>query len=555
MRAKSVVAAVLSLLCVLAGTTSTATPARAAATSWTASGPGVFGLGDSLILQCGESLGVGTRSRGMIGWAGGTTEGMRQRLTSTANGWPYMTEPSHAAELAAFRDAPTLVVGLGTNDVHGSVSAARFRANVDWFMARADGRPVLWFDLHNPAFPSRVAAFNAILADAADRWPNLRILDWTGYLADHPDAVMDDGVHLASYTACREGRLALIRASVPPVAGQAADPGWEDPPPQNPPTPDPVTAEYTSSGGAAGPLGPPTGPVSCQRRADGCVQLYAHGGLTWTPELGVQTLSEHVARAWSHYAELGRVGYPVAAAVCGMPGGGCRQRFEGGWMFWSPATGAWDVIDGPLLDRYLALGGASGTLGYPLGIPGCGAPRDGCVQRFQGGSLYWSSATGARVVAGAVRTGWGSAGGPGGALGYPVTDTICGLRNGGCGQNFSGGSVYWSSTTGARVLTGAVRARWGSARGVYGSLGYPTTSTACGLRRGGCGQDFTGGSVYWSSSTGARLVKGVIRTKWLRSGGVDGSYGYPIAEQRAVTGGWSQRFSGGTLTYRDGRWT
>jgi uncharacterized protein with LGFP repeats len=158
-------------------------------------------------------------------------------------------------------------------------------------------------------------------------------------------------------------------------------------------------------------------------------------------------------------------------------------------------------------------------------------------------------------VSGAVRTGWSKAGGPGGALGYPVTDTICGLRGGGCGQNFSGGSVYWSSSTGARVLSGAVRTRWAAARGIYGSLGYPKTGTTCGLRSGGCGQDFAGGSVYWSPQTGARVVKGVIRTEWLRSGGVKGSYSYPIAEQRTIDGGWSQRFSGGSLTYRNGRWT
>jgi LGFP repeat len=500
MRGKSVVAAVLSLLCVLAGTTSIATSAGAA-TSWVASGPGVFGLGDSLFLQCGESLGVGTRSRGMVGWAGGTTEAMRARLSTSGGSWPYTTEPSHAAELAAFRDAPTLVVGLGTNDVHGSVSATRFRANVDWFMARAEGRPVLWFDLHNPAFSSRVAAFNTILAGAADRWPNLRILDWSGYVAAHPDAVMDDGVHLASYTACREGRLALIRAAVPPVAGQPADPGWEDPPPQDPPAPDPVTAEYTSSGGPAGPLGPPTGPVSCQRRADGCVQFFAHGGLTWTADTGVQRMSEPVARAWSHYSELGRVGYPVAAEICGMPGGGCRQRFEHGWMFWSPATDAWDLIDGPLLDRYLRRGGANGDLGYPLGIPACGAARDGCVQRFQGGALYWSGRTGAHIVSGAVRTGWMRTGGPSGALGYPLSDTICGLVRGGCGQNFSGGSVYWSPKNGVHAVTG------------------------------------------------------VIRSRWIQSGGVSGRLGYPVTDRRTISGGWSQRFSGGTLTYRHGRWT
>jgi uncharacterized protein with LGFP repeats len=497
---RTLLAVLLVLLAVLGGLTG-ATPAAQAA-AWTASGSGVFGLGDSLFAQCGESLGVGSRSRGMIGWVGGTTEGMRQRLTSSADNWPYLTEPSHAAERATFRDAPTLVLGLGTNDVRGSVSSSRFRGNVDWFVQQAAGRPVLWFNIVNPAFQTRVNTFNGILADAARRWPNLRILDWAGYVRDHPDAVMDDGVHLASYADCRDGRFALIRAAAPPVSGHPTpDPDWEDPPPQEPPAPDPVTAEYARTGGPGGPLGPPTGPVSCHRKADGCVQFFAHGGLTWTAATGVQTMSEDVARAWSHYADLGRVGYPTAAEVCGMPDGGCRQRFERGWMFRSPGTGAWDLIDGPLVDRYLRLGGASGALGYPLGIPVCGAPRDGCVQRFQGGALHWSGRTGAHVVSGGVLRGWSRAGGPAGALGYPVGDTACGLRSGGCGQNFSGGSVYWTSRTGAHVVAGA------------------------------------------------------IRTRWIRSGGVSGRYGYPAGPQRAVSGGVTQRFTGGTLTYRHGGWT
>jgi hypothetical protein len=35
---------------------------------------------------------------------------------------------------------------------------------------------------------------------------------------------------------------------------------------------------------------------------------------------------------------------------------------------------------------------------------------------------------------------------------------------------------------------------------------------------------------------------------------VTSRYGYPVAEQRIISGGWSQRFENGTLTYRNGRW-
>lgn len=78
---------------------------------------------------------------------------------TTAGDWPFTTEPSHAEELAGFRDAGSWVVGLGTNDVR-RLSAGRFAAHVEWFLEQAGGRPVLWFTIHHPSYPSQVAAFN-----------------------------------------------------------------------------------------------------------------------------------------------------------------------------------------------------------------------------------------------------------------------------------------------------------------------------------------------------------------------------------------------------------
>ncbi|HEY7814748.1 MAG TPA: hypothetical protein VIC62_15995, partial [Nakamurella sp.] len=302
------------VLTVLSGTPAVSGAIDTSPSTWVADGPSVFGMGDSLFMQCGDSLGVGSRSVGMVGWPSATTDDLRARMSSDLTDWPWMTAPSHAAELADFRTASTWVIGLGTNDVW-RLTPARYRANVDWFMQQATGRPVLWFNVHNPKYPDRTAEFNQILAGAAQRWPDLHVLDWNRAVAASPRALSADGIHLASYQACRDTRFALIRAGIPPVAHRADSPAWTDPAPPAPPTPDPVTAEYQRSGGARGPLGRATTALDCTHRDDGCVQFFAHGALAWSPGTGVHALAAPVSAAWREHAEISGSGYPTGDAV------------------------------------------------------------------------------------------------------------------------------------------------------------------------------------------------------------------------------------------------
>ena len=525
------------------------------ATAWAADTPSVFGFGDSLFMQCGGTLGLGTRSLGMIGWGSATSRDMRARLSSTTPDWPYMSESSHAEELADAHDASSWVVGLGTNDVRGTVTPAQYADNVNWFMQQAAGRPVLWFNLYYPAHQARVATFNAILAAAAAQWPNLRILDWNGYATAHPDVLNSDRVHLASFDACRLGRFALIQATIPPVTGDdSPHPDWVDPAPQSPPTPDPVSAAYEQSGGPQGPLGSPSGDVTCEHKRDGCFRFFAHGVIAWSPGTGAQVMSAPVATEWNAtFQELGRLGYPLSAETCGMTNGGCRQRFESGWMYWSSRTGARDLPNGPLLSAYLAAGAERSALGYPTGVIDCGLVGIGCDQRFQGGSIVWSSTTGTHIVSGAIGAGWVAAGAENSVLGYPTMDTRCGLRNGGCGQHFTGGTMYWSPATGVSVVGVSVRARYLALGAEKSLLGYPIGHTTCALKGGGCGQHFQGGSLFATSRTAtAFLVSGAIRSRWLALGGVNGRYGYPLSDRRPIAGGFAQRFAGGTLAFRGG---
>src|SRR5688572_10266612 len=78
--------------------------------------------------------------------------------------------------------------------------------------------------------------------------------------------------------------------------------------------------------------------------------------------------------------------------------------------------------DNEIQARWAALGAESGPLGAKLPPPN-DRPRDvtgGRAQDFAGGSIFWSEATGAWDIRGAFRDLYVSAGGPDGTLGFPA---------------------------------------------------------------------------------------------------------------------------------------
>jgi uncharacterized protein with LGFP repeats len=207
----------------------------------------------------------------------------------------------------------------------------------------------------------------------------------------------------------------------------------------------------------------------------------------------------------------------------------------------------------PIAAKYAEFGGATGALGAASGAEVCGLAGDGCRQDFAHGSIFWSATTGARVVSGAIATRFAQLGGAGSLLGYPTMDTACNLRGGGCGQHFEKGSMYWAAATGARVVTGAVRNRFVALKAQNSGLGYPTADTVCGLRGSGCAQNFQGGSIYYSPRTGARVVAGAIRARYLAGGAQNSRWAYPTSDQYGIRGGVAQKFQGAVVTYVGGR--
>jgi len=124
-----------------------------------------------------------------------------------------------------------------------------------------------------------------------------------------------------------------------------------------------------------------------------------------------------------------------------------------------------------------------------------------------GGSIYWTPNTGAWSVHGAIRGHWESLGWETGPAGYPTTDERTTPDGVGRYNHFTGGdgaSIYWTPATGAQLVHGAIRDRWASMGWELSSLGYPTSDEFA--VPGGRRSNFQRGSLTYRFSDGAVLI-------------------------------------------------
>ena len=307
---------------------------------------------------------------------------------------------------------------------------------------------------------------------------------------------------------------------------------------------------------AANPgLGRQTGGITCGLINGGCYQNFAGGAVLWSKASGAQvSLAGAIRTAYQGSGfETGSLGYPTSGQTCGMKDGGCYQNFQKGAILWSKATGAQLSITGPIRTAYQGSGFETGSLGYPTGGQTC-SKGNICTQTFQTGAIYWTGgATAQASPNGAIRTAYLKAGGPSGSLGYPTSAQVCGIKDGGCYQNFQNGAILWSKAAGAQVSAhGDIRIAYQKSGFENGPLGYPTGAKVCGLMNGGCYQNFQKGAILWSPATGAQLSPaGAIRTAYQKHGFESGGLGYPTSGQVCgIKGnGCYQNYQGGAITW------
>jgi len=242
-----------------------------------------------------------------------------------------------------------------------------------------------------------------------------------------------------------------------------------------------------------------------------------------------------------------RLGDPLGPEQSGP--GYTWQAFQYGHLYASPSTGV-HQMEGEILAAYLARGGPA-ALGLPTtDESAAGSGRGRYNHLSSGASIFWSGTTGARIVEGAIRNAWALAGWDSGPLGFPLTHELA-AAGGGRMTSFEGGDVYWSSATGAHPVFGRIRDYWLAAGGAGGFLGYPRSGELAGAVGGGRYSQFTGGTVYWTLDIGAHAIRGSIRAHWEARGADRSALGFPVSDEQVAPDG---RFlysvlSGGLIVY------
>ncbi|WP_292794856.1 LGFP repeat-containing protein [Microbacterium sp. UBA6633] len=251
---------------------------------------------------------------------------------------------------------------------------------------------------------------------------------------------------------------------------------------------------HAELGGVRQAAGWPTSEKTCAAGGDQCVQTFQNAVIS---EVGGRALTVTDASVLKTYnaagGPKGSLGIPTSNLVSSTAsGGGKEQAFSNGAVSMSSA-GVYAII-GEIRKAHSRAGGVSGELGWPLGAQSCGLADGGCSQSFQHGRAYLTGGV-AKFVSGSVIDYYVAKGGPSGALGYPVSDTVKVTANGGgTAQSFAGGLVN-AGPSGAFLMTGAIRTAHGAAGGVAGPLGWPTGEQKCGLAGGGCSQSFQNGTI------------------------------------------------------------
>jgi uncharacterized protein with LGFP repeats len=296
-------------------------------------------------------------------------------------------------------------------------------------------------------------------------------------------------------------------------------------------------------------------PTSDERNVPGVpgarVETFQGGAIYWSPATGAHVVYGAIGARYESIGGPIAYGLPISdEANESFVAGGRVSFFQGGRaIYWSQSTGA-HLVYGAIEAEYLATANERGgngeivksILGAPtsdeMNVPGVAGAR---MNTFQGGAIYWSPATGAHVVYGAIGARYAAIGGPA-VYGLPVSDEAnASFVSGERVSFFQGGrAIYWSASTGAHLVYGAIGEKYlaiAGERDYYGQnvktiLGAPTSDEmnvpgVPGARM----NTFQGGVIYWSPSTGAHVVYGGILTKYESIGGPASFLGLPTSDE------------------------
>jgi len=211
-------------------------------------------------------------------------------------------------------------------------------------------------------------------------------------------------------------------------------------------------------------------------------------------------IDDHLLAKYQSIGGVAVAGNPTDVAFTTAPRTGIDgvwQTFENGTLFWSDATGAHWVFNGAILDEFFGCGFF--CYGMPSSDTLYRAKGAQVLMTQYGGNFYWSAATGVQQIYGPVLNKYSAMGGTTSFLGLPTSSIQSSSDWSVQWASFEWGSIFWSDASGAHEIHGAIRAKWNSLGGQMSSLGLPTSDEH--KVAGGRQSDFENGSIFWNAST------------------------------------------------------
>ena len=294
-----------------------------------------------------------------------------------------------------------------------------------------------------------------------------------------------------------------------------------------------IYAHYVAVGNNSGFLGFPVTNELPTPDGYGRFNHFEGGSIYWTAGTGAHFVHSGIRDVWAASGwERGPFGYPTSDELGAPDGSGTYNTFQGGTIAWNKAVGMVEA-HGAIGARYNAMGSGASVLGLPSTGELPTPDGIGRFNHFQRGSIYWTPGAGAHDLEAAIRDKWASLGWERSFLGYPISNQA--TLPGGQFVHFQNGSIYWSSATGAQSVHGAIRDKWAATGWETGPLGYPSSDEVAALGGQGRLNGFEHGMIFWTPATGPHYVLfGPLFNSWSSGGREAGPLGYPISDSYTV---------------------
>ncbi|OJT22555.1 hypothetical protein BO221_22565 [Archangium sp. Cb G35] len=266
-----------------------------------------------------------------------------------------------------------------------------------------------------------------------------------------------------------------------------------------------IRIKWEQVGWEVGPLGYPITDELTTPDGVGRYNHFERGSIYWTQNTGAWEIHGDIREKWKALGwERSDLGYPTTGELKTPDGAGRYNHFQNGSIYWTQATGAREVR-GLIHAKWAELGWETSYLGYPVSDEQVTPDGVGRYNHFERGSIYFTPATGAHEVIGDINAKWIALGREAGLLGYPLTDETKTPDGVGRFNHFQNGSIYWTPTTGAREVHGPIRAKWESLGWERSALGYPVTDEYA--VTGGRESEFQKGFLTLNTATNTVTVR------------------------------------------------